>query len=201
MTTPQTVLDFWFGTSSDPLEKASTWWEKNDDFDALIKKEFGDLYTQAITDSLEGWGEDPLSLLAHIIVLDQFSRNLFRENGRAWAQDEKALKLCLQGIENKFDEALPPVKRWFFYMPLEHSEDLDMQEKSLEMFEKLVKDAPEELKETFQGALWYAKRHEEVIRKFGRFPHRNSVLGRENTPEEEAYLKDHPTPFQTELES
>jgi uncharacterized protein (DUF924 family) len=123
-----------------------------------------------------------------ILVLDQFPRNLYRGHARMFSGDERALALALSGMNSGADAALDPVERMFFYMPLQHSEAREVQDESVAAYRRLVMEAPEALRPTFESALSYAQRHRAVVDRFGRFPHRNRILGRPSTPEEMTYL-------------
>lgn len=171
------VLRFWF----EEIEE-SCWFRRDPDFDRELERRFGDLLAQARDDQLDHWCASPRGRLALIVVLDQFSRNLLRESGDAFDADPKALKLCLDGIELREDLELTLQQRSFFYLPLRHAEDLAMQELGLAK--------TRELSAAGYGTDKYALNHLELIQRFGRFPHRNRVLGRGNTPEEEHYLAD-----------
>lgn len=169
---PRDVLDFWFAAG---WEK---WWKKSDAFDVEIRQRFGKTYDEAIAGRLDSWMGEPQGALALIIVLDQFSRNLFRENHRAWAQDARALELAREAIRRRFDVELPVTIRNWIYMPFMHSEVLAVQEEGLPYFARL--DNPEVMKS--------AEEHADIVRRFGRFPHRNHVLGRVSTPAEQDFL-------------
>ncbi len=178
------VLDFWFGPA--PLATRREWFVKSAEFDETIRQRFGTLVDGALQ-SAAGWSDDAPSRLAELIVLDQFTRNLFRGQARAFAGDARALELALQLVDSGEHLTLHPLQRWFAYMPLEHAEDLALQDRCVALFEALVNDAGEHT-ETLKGALDYAHKHREVIRQFGRFPHRNAALGRSSTAAELAYL-------------
>lgn len=188
------VLKFWFGSlegpESWPEDKAARWWLKDDKFDAAIKEEFLPNLEAEARGELEFWTQSPHSTLALIILLDQFPRNMFRGTADAFAYDQKALQLCLHGRELGFDQRLYPVERAFFYMPLEHSEDMEMQNLSVECFQELLASGPAALKEQLTANLDYAEKHRAIIERFGRFPHRNAILGRESTLEELEFLKE-----------
>jgi len=171
------VLKFWF----EDIEH-SHWFRKDPDFDRELEQRFGDLLARARMDQLDHWCSSPRGRLALIVVLDQFSRNIHRESADAFDADPKALKLCLDGIEKRQDLQLTLEQRSFFYLPLRHAEDLAMQELGL------IKTR--ELNDAGYGTDKYALNHLEIIQRFGRFPHRNEVLGRGNTPDEELYLAD-----------
>jgi uncharacterized protein (DUF924 family) len=170
--TPQGVLDFWFGV--DP-EK---WYKKDDAFDAEIREQFLATYEAAAGGQLSEWGQTPESALALVIVLDQFPRNMFRSSPRAFAADSLALATAKCAVERGFDKSLEVQKRTFFYLPYEHSENLDDQERGVAL-NRASGDAE---------SLKWAELHADIIRRFGRFPHRNAVLGRNTTAEEEAFL-------------
>ena len=178
------VLAFWFGPA--PLAPRREWFVKSAEFDALIGRRFGTLVDAALAGPL-GWGGDAQAQLAELILLDQFTRNLFRGQARAFAGDARALALALSLLESGGHLTLHPLQRWFAYMPLEHAEDLALQDRCVAMFEALVDDADEHA-EALKGALDYARKHRDVIRQFGRFPHRNVALGRSSTAAEEAYV-------------
>ncbi|BAU14587.1 hypothetical protein LEP3755_51360 [Leptolyngbya sp. NIES-3755] len=174
------VLSFWFG---DTLEMRKVWFTKNSDFDEEVRSRFLPIYEQAASNQLDGWSDSPESCLALIIVLDQFPRNMFRGTPRSFATDPKALKIAKDAIAKQFDQQVPPVQRFFYYLPLEHSENLDDQNESVRLYEQF-RDNPE-LKETYD----YAIRHRVAIEQFGRFPHRNQILDRPSTPKEIEFLK------------
>ena len=178
------VLDFWFGPA--PLSTRREWFVKNAEFDVSIRRRFGPLVDRALAAPL-GWGDDALSTLAEVIVLDQFTRNLFRGQARAFAGDARALELALRLTGSGQHLSLHPLQRWFACMPLEHAEDLGLQDRCVALFEALVADAGQHA-DALQGALDNAHKHREVIRQFGRFPHRNAALGRSSTAAEAAYL-------------
>ncbi|MCH9614002.1 MAG: hypothetical protein SP1CHLAM54_10110 [Chlamydiia bacterium] len=189
------VLDFWFGPLDDEGRwdpaKAERWFNGGEKIDEEISEKF----SKAIDLIHQDWLEDPEGRLAHIILYDQFSRNIHRGSSKAFSYDEKALVLALDGIGQGDDIMLQPIERMFFYLPLEHAEDLELQELSVSMFQQLLEDAPEDQKPFFEGTLDYALRHHHVIEKFGRFPHRNPALSRETTPEEKEYLEACPSGF------
>lgn len=170
---PRDVLDFWFAAGPEK------WFAKDAGFDAEIAKRFGALHAQGSTGALDEWANDGQGALALLILLDQFSRNLYRNDHRAFTQDAQALRIAEQSIARRFDVETPITARKWFYMPFMHSEELQMHEKGLGFFATRLND-PETLK--------YAEIHLDVIRRFGRFPHRNAVLGRVTTPEEQSFL-------------
>ena len=187
------VLEFWFGDKDDDVsvakQKGRVWFGKDDNFDRDIKERFG-----ALVEELGGTTFSPCASLsarerlAKIIVLDQFPRNIFRGTDRAFAFDSRALALSLAGLERQQDQELRFIERTFFYLPLEHSEELEHQELSVALFRQLANAVPEAGKKTFAGFLDFAIRHREIIARFGRFPHRNQILGRPSTLEETDFL-------------
>jgi uncharacterized protein (DUF924 family) len=177
------ILQFWF----DPAH-AAHWFAADAGFDAKIRERFSSATKGAGQGRLDGWAESPDSWLALLILLDQFPRNLYRGDARAWAADVKAQRLALSGLDEGLDQSLPPLQRVFTYLPLEHAEDIGLQQRSVALFEALhVAAAPGE-RARYADFLDYARRHREVIARFGRFPHRNAVLGRASTPEEISYM-------------
>lgn len=184
MSTLTEVLDFWFGkpTDSDYGKPKNFWFQKNSEFDKKLKSRFLTTYQKAARGDLNYDPTSPQDCLAVIIILDQFPRNLFRGTPQAFACDAEALKLAKYVVKQGLDRQLLPVQRWFIYLPYEHSEDLDNQSACMELFSSLADD------ENSQSAIAYAQRHYDVIQRFGRFPHRNSILGRKTTPEEQEFL-------------
>ena len=179
------VLDFWFGPAGSPEygRPREAWFTKSEAFDAAIRARFLGLHAQAADGQLHAWQAAPDSLLALIVVLDQFPRNLFRGSSRAFATDAQALAAAQLAVDRGFDRLLSPVQRWFVYLPFEHAEDLALQRRCLQLFEGLRGD-PDSV-----DTIDYARRHHEIVARFGRFPHRNAVLGRVSTPEEIEFLK------------
>lgn len=169
------VIDFWFKESS-----PQQWFQKNPEYDALIKSRFIEVYEIARQGGLDDWKNDADGVLALCLLLDQFPRNMFRDTAQAFATDAQALLIVKYAINKGLDQVVSPDKRRFVYFPFEHSEHLPDQKKSLELFETLRADSPLSYE--------YAVRHYDVVEKYGRFPHRNAVLERENTPEEDEYL-------------
>ena len=178
------VLEFWFGAPDSPGfgRPRAPWFVKSAEFDALIRDRFLATHEAAAAGALDAWSSRPLAALALAVVLDQFPRNMFRGTPRAFAADDRALVLARAVVARGFDAVLLPVQRWFVCLPFEHAEDLGAQRESLRLFERLATDA------AGAGTFTYAMRHYAVIERFGRFPHRNAILGRESTPEELAFL-------------
>lgn len=190
--TPADVLTFWLGAH--PLDAQAMqgvqaqWFTKNEAFDAALRERFGPTIAAARAGRLEGWAQGPEGWLALLIVLDQFTRNAFRGQPESFAGDAQALQIAQQGLARGHDQALPPMARIFAYLPLEHAEDAACQARSVALFQGL-RDAPEaEPKAFFDTTLDFARQHQDVIARFGRFPHRNAILGRASTPDEQAYL-------------
>ena len=177
------VLDFWFDSATEAL-----WFERSDAFDAAIRERFGDTLVAALRGELDAWADTPEGWLALLIVRDQFSRNLYRDDPRAWSGDAATQVLALDGIAHGHDLQLAPLQRVFAYLPLEHAESPVLQKHCVRLFERLVEGVPQAERAQYTGFLDYARRHHDVIDRFGRFPHRNAVLGRADTPAERAYL-------------
>ena len=190
---PVDVLSFWFGPRG--LEEGSDqatmarWFTKDPAFDEEIRSRFGGLYEQARAGALDGWAVDPTGRLALVIVLDQFPRNMFRGTGRMFESDAKALRLAREGIVLGHDQALGPDPRSFLYMPLMHAEDLPTQEECVELFGQLRDETSGTARERAALSLDFARRHRDIVKRFGHFPHRNALLGRDSSPEERAFLE------------
>lgn len=171
----QRVIDFWFKDI-----EPSSWWKKDPDFDAHIAEEFGEVHSKAINCELYEWRDSPHGRLAEIILLDQFSRNIFRDTPKAFAADSLALALSQEAVRAQADKSLNPTERSFLYMPYMHSESPLIHKIALELYEE----------NGIQNNLNFEIRHKEIIDRFGRYPHRNSILGRESTREELEFLKE-----------
>jgi uncharacterized protein (DUF924 family) len=194
----QDLLLFWFGprpyTAAQVQQHSRLWFgepgapELTPQLDELIRERYSELTLIAEKGALAAWESSPRRRLALILLFDQFSRNIYRGSARAYAQDLAALSLTVSGMQIGADATLDPVERLFFYMPLMHAESLDVQEESVAAFRRLVEEAPADLRRTFQASLDSAVEHRDIIAHFGRFPHRNRVLGRESTSEEVAWL-------------
>lgn len=189
LTSPvQSVLTFWFGEPGSPessySQRRRLWFLKSEETDETIRQEFMPLYVQAATGELDSWDTDAESCLALLLILDQFPRHMFRDMPRAFATDAKALAIAKYAVNRGMDEALSPVQRLFMYLPIEHSENLEDQHRSVALIET-IKNLDADLEDAYD----YALRHRDVIQRFGRFPHRNDVLGRESTPEELEFLQ------------
>ena len=193
MSDPEDILEFWFGEldergCSNPNQR-QLWWSKSDAFDETVRANFLGDYEAIVAGEREHWRGTARSALAYIIVLDQFSRNMFRNTPRMYAADELAREVCCEGLDAGFDEELAYDERVFFYLPLEHSEEGRDHERCREVFDKLCELAPESLKSDAENYVDYARRHREIVERFGRYPHRNEILGRPSTEEELEFLE------------
>ena len=180
------VMDFWFGRYGDRGRDSPRrqWFEKSDAFDEQIRDRFGMLIPRAIAGDLQVWATKPEGAVAQILVLDQFTRNVYRGSAQAFAGDARALAAARALVDSGVDRTLPGVQRQFVYLPFEHAEDIGAQSDALRLFAQLERDAPE-----VGELLVWAQRHHEIIARFGRFPHRNAALGRTSTPDEIEFLK------------
>jgi uncharacterized protein (DUF924 family) len=193
------VRDFWFGklpmTAQALNQRLSLWFgeeareEVRRDRDETIRARFGDLVERAAEGQLGSWADSPRRRLSLILLLDQFPRNIFRGTARAFAYDAQALGLTLSGMQSAADGALNVVERIFFYMPLQHCEVREVQDESVVAYRRLLTEAPQELRGAFDASLKAAEQHRSIIDRFGRFPHRNKMLERASSPEEEIWLK------------
>lgn len=193
------VLDYWFAdlnlTPSYFEERVSLWFQKSAETDQYIREHFEKDVEAAVKGELSAWEETPEGLLALIILLDQFSLNLYRGEAKAYQQSQMAIPLAEKMIETGWVETLTPAEKLFAYLPFEHSEDKHIQERSVRLFKDLVEEAPLNLKTQVEFFLDFAIRHQRVVERFGRFPNRNSAFGRESTPEEKAFLNSSEAPF------
>ncbi len=188
MVSAQEVLRFWFGGM--PSEAAATqpreqWFLKQEAFDAECARRFQEAHARAAAGELRAWADEPESCAALLVLLDQMPRNLYRGTARAFSTDAQAREVARHALARGLDVAVPPVWRWFFYLPFEHSEDVHAQRLSVSLFEALALTHA-----ASRETLDYARRHRDIIERFGRFPHRNAALGRASTPEEEAFLRE-----------
>jgi uncharacterized protein (DUF924 family) len=194
----QEVLDFWFGP--DPLspehftERLHLWFGGDDppeviaERDALVASRFKPLMDEAASGALDHWAGSPHRLLALVLLLDQFPRHVYRGRARAYAQDSRALAFTLHALTTGADATLSVAGRLFLYLPLQHAESAAMQEESISAYRRLLEDAPGQHKKLFQSVLDFALQHQQVVARFGRFPHRNAALSRRSTPEETEFL-------------
>ncbi len=179
---PETILQFWFGPV--PHASRAEWFRKDAAFDAAIRERFGDAIALALEGGFGEWCSDAQGALARVLLLDQFTRNTFRDTPRAFAGDPLALATAVDAIGRGFDRSLDRFERSFLYLPFEHSEDAAIQRRSLELFGALAAEIGN------RDQLGWAEKHAAIVRRFGRYPHRNAILGRASTPEEEAFLRE-----------
>ena len=186
------ILEFWFGAFPTPYtadaSKADMWFKNGSAYDSEIFIKFGVDYDKAINGELNHWVDSYRGRLALIILLDQFSRHIHRGTAQSFAQDAKAQVLCIDGIGAGDDTRMHAVERSFFYLPLEHAEDIEKQNLCVRAYEQLLRDVPEEYQKAFEVTLSFAKSHHFVIEKFGRFPELNEILGRASTVEELEFI-------------
>jgi uncharacterized protein (DUF924 family) len=195
----QDVLAFWFGPrpwTLQSLQRRFALWfgdparpELAPQADEAIRLRYGALTRTAASGELQAWESSPRRRLALILLFDQFPRSIHRGSAAAFATDPKALALSISGLQLGADAVLDPVERIFFYMPLQHAESLEVQEESVAAYRRLREEAAPELRALFDSVCRYAELHRDIIGRFGRFPHRNAVLEREPTPEEQSWLK------------
>jgi uncharacterized protein (DUF924 family) len=195
----RSVREFWFGRaplSAAELERRMGFWFGGQDSepgrrrDGEIRTRFAVLLERAAAGELAGWADGPRRRLSLIILFDQFPRNIFRGSAHAFAHDPQALALALSGMQSGADAALAVAERLFFYMPLQHAENSEVQEEAVAAYRRLLAEAPPELHAHFADFLHYAEKHRAIIQRFGRFPHRNEALGRADTPEEQDWLRE-----------
>ena len=190
------VLAFWFGEPGSSEREAfrELWFRKNEATDRRIVEQFGPLIERALRGELADWARQPEGALAQVVLLDQFTRNVFRDTPRAFAGDARALAAATAMVGQRQDEALPALQRCFVYMPFEHAEGMGAQDEAVRLFTRLADSAsstpPAPLAADLRNMLDYAEKHRAVIRRFGRFPHRNAILGRHSTPDEIAFLQE-----------
>lgn len=188
----QRVLSFWFKehelTAPQIDGRMEIWFGDDAVFDHEVEKEFSDEVENASSGTIDYWSHQPQGRLALILLLDQFRRNIYRGTPDAFAKDKAALRLCVEGAMEKKDKGLTPIQRVFFYMPLQHAESRKVQAKSVEIYRRLADAVSPTYRETFDTIAQFAELHFDIIERFGRFPHRNALLNRKNTPEEEEYL-------------
>jgi len=185
------LLDFWFAVA----EPQDTWFKTSDAFDAQIRAQYGDSVERARQGALDHWQDTPSGAVALLLLLDQFPRNLYRGSGQSFAADARALEVAIRAIAKGFDRQVPPLQQVFFYLPLEHDETLGSQVACVALTEALLGRADEAFKPLAELFYEFAVRHRDAILRFGRFPGRNAVLQRPSTPDEQAYLADHPIGF------
>jgi len=186
----QPLLEWWFGWGTSPQavadEKSTLWFGKQ--YDAEAQERFGPLVEQALAGGLEDWLESPQGWLGLVLLLDQLPRMIYRDTPRAFEGDRRAQVLVMQGLDRAWDYQLLPLQRVFILLVLEHAEVLDWQNTCVERYQTLLAAQPAADRRLFEGFLDYAEQHQRVIARFGRFPHRNLVLGRPSTSEEMDFL-------------
>lgn len=191
------VIEWWFGPVRSDVAQIGArmpfWFGASEETDAQIREQFGDLIDRASRGELDEWPNRPDGRLALILLLDQFPRNVYRGTADAFACDDWALLLCRDGIDDGMDRQLGLAERMFFCMPLQHAEQVPVQHQAVDTFDALAAEAPPDLQETFRGCAEYARLHREIVLQFGRFPHRNTILGRDSTLDELAFLKKGPS--------
>ncbi|WP_350023514.1 DUF924 family protein [Pseudomonas protegens] len=190
----QPLLDWWFGSAERPAEivaaKGRLWFGKRDSQDLEARQRFAGLVEQALAGGLTEWAQSPQGWLAMVLLLDQLPRMIYRDTPKAFAGDLRAQALVAQGIAADFDRRLPAIQRCFIYLVFEHCENLAVQNESVSRFTALHDEQPVDERAVFADNLDYAERHQKVIARFGRFPHRNAILDRESTAEELAFLRE-----------
>lgn len=188
------VLEFWFESpAGDPemlVRKMKRWYRGGADFDREIETRFGPLIARAVSGELDAWSSDPDGLLALIVMLDQFTRSVYRDTPKMYAGDARAQRLALEALDRGIGHDWNTERRNFLLMPLVHAEDLALQERAVVEVAAVVAKAPAQLHEIFSMGIEQSRKYRDVIARFGRFPHRNAILGRESTPEEIEFLRD-----------
>jgi uncharacterized protein (DUF924 family) len=193
------IIAFWFGDAADSAEalaqRNALWFGGGRELDHEVRARFETTIELAATGACGHWAEKPRGLLALILLFDQFPRNIHRGTRQAFEHDEVALRLCREGIVRSLDRQLSPLERIFVYMPLQHAEDSADQALSVKLSKSLLDECPAAQREYFESSHRYAVDHHDIIARFRRFPHRNTVLGRESTAEEREHLQGSPSPF------
>lgn len=188
------ILDFWFGTATSDSATAQSqrklWFAKDAAVDQGIRDRFEEHLLAAAAGQHDAWAVKPRGRLALILLFDQFPRNMYRDTAQAFAFDDLALKLALEGIAAGADQQLRAIERVFCYLPLEHAESLELQDRCVALFTTLAASVPAGDRKPFAGYVDYAIRHRDIIHRFGRFPHRNRILGRASTTEEKLFLQE-----------
>lgn len=190
---PNDIIDFWFGHATDDVavakQQAELWWSKNAHTDALIKQRLEATTLAAAAGELDAWTRTPLGTLALVLLTDQLPRNMYRDTAQAFAFDSLARGWCKQALAHDIHLQLRPIQRVFMFLPLEHSESSTDQALNVELFEALASQVSVEQRTTFDYYVDFARRHQAIIDRFGRFPHRNAILGRASTDAELEFLK------------
>ncbi|WP_161868002.1 DUF924 family protein [Pseudomonas yangonensis] len=191
----QPLLDWWFGADHGTAAEVAAarqrlWFGKRDSQDREAETRFGALVEQALAGELQGWADVPQGWLAQLILLDQLPRMIYRDTPRAFAGDKLAQPLLQDGLDRNWDLRLAPIQRVFAYLVFEHAEDLALQNRAVELFASLLNQAAADEQALFANFLDFAERHQRIIARFGRFPHRNAILGRACSDEEQAFLRE-----------
>lgn len=191
--TPDAVLDFWFGVPGPAADVAARqralWFAKSAANDQIVIERFAETLVAAGKGELDGWAATPRGRLALIVVLDQFPHHIHRDHGQSFAYDAQSLALAMEAVRRGEDAQLTPIERVFVYLPLEHAESIEMQDLAVARYDRLAHEAAADERQLFEGFLDYARKHRDVVARFGRFPHRNELLGRPSTPDEIEFLK------------
>lgn len=186
------ILEYWFGELDEygrtDESRFKLWFGKSEETDQYLTENYKDLLESAKRGELDSWKESAEGLVAFIVLLDQFSRNIYRDTAEMYAADEQVLSVAKRAVETGVDKEMPISHRVFTYLPFMHSENLEDQEQCIELFKGLQNEVPEEVKKSIQGNIDYAIKHRDVVKGYGRFPHRNEILGRESIEEEKVYL-------------
>ena len=189
----ETIIGYWIGDASGSAgalkSRSRVWFSADPELDAEIRLRFGGLLANEAAGVYDSWQATPRGRLGLIILFDQFPRNIHRGTAKAFAFDDRALNLSRTGIDAGMDRSLGPLERMFFYMPLQHAEATDAQDRSVALIEALTLSCPPEQRPFFEQSLSFAREHRDLVARFGRFPHRNRILGRDSTAEEIAYLE------------
>ncbi len=187
------ILTFWFGERTGPFDMGPNqrmWWVKDPELDKTITERYGSHLERAAAGDYDGWLASPRSALALVILLDQFSRNIHRGSAKTWENDDKAVACTQAALDAGHHEELEPVERQFLYMPLMHSEDIAQHDKSMSLIQQTFDAIPEDKRGPFESWVDFGKQHQNIVKRFGRYPHRNAILGRSSTDEEIAFLKE-----------
>ncbi len=192
----QAVLQFWLGDALElgwpSASRSKLWFGGGATLDDMVRERFGALVEQAMQRGLADWEAHPMDCLALILLLDQFTRNVYRGQARAFAGDARAQALVADALARGWDDAMPLAGAVFLYMPLMHAEDIALQDECVRRFERLLLRAPAERVKDLQGNLDFARQHRDIMLQFGRFPYRNATLNRKSSAQEEAFLRDGP---------
>ncbi len=193
MASAEEILEYWFGSHTDPSavneSMSKLWWGKSPETDRDCEERFGATLAQASAGELDAWSAEPASCTALIIVLDQLTRMLHRDTARMYENDARALALTTRMIDSGQDARVPAIRRVFIYMPLMHAESVEAQDRGVDVYAKLAEAVPESAREPFTKFHGYMVLHRDIVARFGRFPHRNGILGRDSTPEELEFLQ------------